>query len=412
MNGAYEYNIDDLVQRYGSPLFIVSADAIKINLSAFRKRFSDKYPNVEIAYSYKVNCLPGILEIIHRDRTWAEVASGFEYELARRMGVSGASIVFNGPYKRKEELEKALDGGALINVDNRDELETIEEIASERGKPVNIGVRINTDVGINQLPDRFGFNLESGEAARALRQCRGKKLLRVIGLQIHLTSYIIEPDGEDDVPAKSMKLIWPKGPEAYERAAGKVVSFAKEIRKLYGIEIKYIDMGGGFPTVDSLSPYVEAIVWPILDGFKQSELPLLILEPGRAIVSDAVDLISTVVAAKEAAGGERTVTIDSGVNLLPTSYWRYQKLECVGELRGESKCTTVYGPLCLQTDIVCRAELPELRPGDTLIIKNVGAYNIPQSSTFIFPRPTVLLIEDGKATIIRRAEEVESILSL
>ncbi|MEQ9619512.1 MAG: alanine racemase [Deltaproteobacteria bacterium] len=412
MKQVREYNIHDLVQRYGSPLFVASADVIRKNLSTFRAEFSDKYPRVEIAYSYKVNYLPGILDIIHRDGTWAEVASGFEYELARKLRVSGSSIVFNGPYKRKKELEKALNEGALINVDHYHELKTLEGIASERKKPVNIGIRINTDVGIDQLPDRFGFNLESGEAAQILRECSQQNLLRVTGLHIHLTSYIIKPDGENSAPAKNIKLIWPKEAEAYKRAAKEAVRFAKEARERYNAEIQYLDMGGGFPAVDSLSPYAEAVAEPVLDGFKQSELPILILEPGRAIVSNAVDLISTVVAVKDIPTGGRAVVIDSGINLLPTSFWKYQDIEFVSEPKGELKETTVYGPLCLQTDIICRANLPELSPGDRLVIKNVGAYNIPQSSAFIFPRPPVVLVGDGKARIIRRAETAEDALLL
>lgn len=412
MNRVYEYNIHNLAQKYGSPLFIASADVIKKNLNTFRKAFSDKYPKVEIAYSYKVNNLPGILDIIHSDGTWAEVASGFEYELARKLGVPGSSIVFNGPYKRKEELGSALDEGALINVDNYDELKTLEGIASGGEKPLNIGIRINTDVGIDQLPDRFGFNLESGEAADVVKECTANKLLRITGLHIHLTSYIIKPGGEETTPAKNIKLIWPKGPEAYGRAAENMVRLANDIRERYGSKIEYIDMGGGFPTVDLLSPYVEAIVGPILSGFKQSELPVLILEPGRAIVSNAVNLISTVVAVKEMPNGKRAAVIDSGINLLPTSFWKYQDIECVAEPKGELKETTVYGPLCLQTDIISKANLPELRLGDKLIIKNIGAYNIPQSSTFIFPRPPVILIKEGEARVIRKADTVEDTLLL
>ncbi|MFI5322465.1 MAG: alanine racemase [Thermodesulfobacteriota bacterium] len=407
MSGEYEYRIRDLVQRYGSPLFVASADIIRNNLETFRGKFTEKYPKAKIAYSYKVNYLPGILEVIHRDGTWAEVASGFEYELARKLGVPGGSIVFNGPYKKKKELELALDEGAIINVDSYEELKTLERIAAVREHPINIGIRINTDVGIDQLPDRFGFNLESGEAADVVRECAKSKLISITGLHIHLTSYIIRPGGEENTPAKNIELIWPKGPEAYRRAAANLVRLADDLRNRYGVYIRYIDVGGGFPVVDSLPPYVEAITQPIVSEFKQSELPVLILEPGRAIVSNAVDLITTVVTVKNIPDGKRAVVIDGGINLLPTSFWRYQDIECAAEPKSQLKETIVYGPLCLQTDIVCKKFLPELIPGDIITIKNIGAYNIPQSSTFIFPLPPVLLIENGKERIIRRAETVE-----
>jgi len=69
----------------------------------------------------------------------------------------------------------------------------------------------------------------------------------------------------------------------------------------------------------------------------------------------------------------------------------------------------VYGPLCLQTDIIAKTKLPQLSAGDRLLIKNVGAYNIPQSSTFIYPRPTVLLIDGKDIRIIKKREGIEDL---
>lgn len=403
------FSINRLVEEYGSPIFIISAKTLRSNLKAFREGFSKRYPKVEVAYSYKTNCLLGVLSIIHKGGACADVASGFEYNLARALGVPGESIVFNGPYKKKEELRKAAKEGALINVDHTDELNMLEEIASEFGKALEIGIRINADVGIHQLSDRFGFNLESSEATQIVRMCARKKLLRVVGLHIHLTSYIIEPDElENTSPIKRVRLIWPKSSDMYREAAKKIAGFAEKIREKFGIDIKYVDMGGGFPNVDSLASYIEAIVEPILNGFKR-ELPILILEPGRAIVRDAMHLISTVIGAKEFPNGERRIIIDTGINLLPTSLWRWQEIEPVSKPEVSIKETTVYGPLCLQTDIIAKAELPELKSGDRLIIKNVGAYNISQSSSFIFPRPSVLIVENGEARVLRRAEVVEDL---
>ncbi len=409
MTNISDKKINGFAKKYGLPLFIFSADSIKKNLKTFKAVFSDKYPKVVVAYSYKVNYLPGILEVIHKQGAWAEVASGFEYQIARKMHVLGKSIVFNGPYKKKEELQKAIDEGALINVDHFDEINQLEEIAFERGKTINIGIRLNMEVGIDQLPDRFGFNLDSGEAAQIVKRCSEKGLLNICGLHVHLTSYIVEKESEDNIPAKGIKLIWPKDHEAYRKAAEKMVCFAKEIREKFGVNIEYLDMGGGFPTVDVISPYVGAIVEPIIQGFNNSDLPVLILEPGRAIVSDAADLITTVVSAKDFPNGQRAVVVDAGINLLPTSYWKFQDIECLKNSGTALQQTLVYGPLCLQTDIIAKTKLPQLSAGDRLLIKNVGAYNIPQSSTFIYPRPTVLLIDGKDIRIIKKREGIEDL---
>ncbi|MGH7808048.1 MAG: diaminopimelate decarboxylase, partial [Thermodesulfobacteriota bacterium] len=140
-------SIDKLVEQHGSPLFVVSAETLRTNTKTFQKEFSKKYPKVVVAYSYKTNYISSVLKIIHEEGVWAEVASGFEYDLARLLDVPGASIVFNGPYKKKEELGKAADDGALINVDHLEEIKLFEEIASELRRTIDIGIRINMDVG-------------------------------------------------------------------------------------------------------------------------------------------------------------------------------------------------------------------------------------------------------------------------
>lgn len=403
-------HVNDLVREFGSPLFVASVTAITHNCREFMAAFSAAYPNVEAAYSYKVNSVPALLGIIHGEGLWAEAASGFEYALARRMGVPGSSVILNGPYKTKEELRQAVREGAIINVDHSDELDLLEEIAREEGSPVGTGIRINMETGIDQLPDRFGFNVESGDAMRAVERACSGGLLRLSGLHVHLTSYIIEPHGGAGTPASHIKLIWPKDQCAYRRAASEAARFSIEVRERLGVRMKYIDMGGGFPTVGGIAPYVSAVTEPILGAYGGEEPPLLILEPGRAIVRDAVHLITTVVAVKELRGGVRAVAADAGINLLPTSFWRFQDIECADEREGYLRETIVYGPLCLQTDIIGKCMLPaDLKADDRLIVKNVGAYNIPQSSTFIFPRPSIVMIEEGKARVVRKGETIDDV---
>lgn len=401
-------NIKDLADKYGSPLFIASAEKIRNNIANFKSAFLNKYPKIIVSYSYKVNNLPELLKVIHSQDIWAEVASGFEYQIARKLEIPGPSLVFNGPYKSKEELAQAVNEGALINVDHLDEIEQLEEIASEIGKIIDIGIRLNMEVGIDQLPDRFGFNIENGEALEVVTRCHEKGFLNIIGLHGHLTSYIIERNSESNIPAKAINLIWPKDHRAYQMASEKIVSFTNEISTRYGLKIKYLDMGGGFPTVDGITPYVDAIVDPILSGFEEKDLPTLILEPGRAIVSDTVHLITTVVASKILSNGQRAVVVDAGINILPTSFWKFQDIECLNKSDANLEETIIYGPLCLQTDIISKIELPELKAGDKLLVKNIGAYNLPQSSTFIYAQPTVVLI-DNDIRIIRKKQEIDDI---
>jgi len=404
--------VDSLVQRYGSPLFLVSAAALENNVRTFKRMFREKYPNTEVAYAYKANYLSGILKIIHQEGAWAEVASGFEYDIARKVGVPGSSIIFNGPGKTKEDLLTAVSQGALINADNEDEINLFGEIAGELGRSVDIGIRINADVGINQKIDRFGFNLETGEAFRMAELCEATGVLNVICLHLHLTSYIVEAGGgEEYAPAQNIKLIWPKNAGMYEIASEKISRLAKRVEKELGVKIKYIDLGGGFPSVKDLGAYVTRVAEPLICEFGKDG-PVLLLEPGRAIVKDAVCLVTTVLASRKLKNGRRAVTTDAGTNSLPTSYWSSQEIRPLRPSGKKPRDTIIYGPLCLQTDIIAKTPVNELERGDKIVVENVGAYNIPQGSPFIYPRPCVVMLQDTTARVIRRAETVSDVLEL
>ncbi|MCY3826381.1 MAG: alanine racemase [Candidatus Dadabacteria bacterium] len=404
--------VDSLVQRYGSPLFLVSAETLENNVRAFKRMFREKYPNTEVAYAYKANYLSGILKIIHQEGAWAEVASGFEYDIARKLGVPGSSIIFNGPGKTKKDLLIAVSQGTLINADNEDEIRLLGEIAGELKRPVDIGIRINADVGINQKIDRFGFNLETGEAFRMAELCEATGALNVICLHLHLTSYIVETGGEGEyTPAQNIRLIWPKNAGMYEIAVKKISRLAKRAEKELGVKIKYIDLGGGFPSIKDLGAYVNKVTEPLIHEFGEDG-PVLLLEPGRAIVKDAVFLITTVLASRKLQGGKRAVTTDAGTNSLPTSYWSSQEIRPLRPSGKKLRDTIIYGPLCLQTDIIAKTLVNELEQGDKIVVENVGAYNIPQGSPFIYPRPCVVMLQDATARVIRRAETIDDVLEL
>lgn len=404
--------VDGLVEKYGSPLFLVSAETLKNNVRAFKTMFRQKYPNTEVAYAYKANYVSGILKIIHKEEAWAEVASGFEYEIARRLGVPGSSIIFNGPGKTKKDLLAAVSQGTLINADNEDEIRLLGEIAEELRMSLDIGIRINANVGINQKIDRFGFNLETGEALRIARLCKATGVLNIICLHLHLTSYIVEEGKEGEyTPARNIKLIWPKDACMYEIAARKISRLAKEIEKELGVKIKYIDLGGGFPSVKDLSIYVKKVTGPLIHEFGENG-PVLLLEPGRAIVKDAVSLITTVLSSKKLQNGQMAVTTDAGTNSLPTSYWSSQEVKPLRPSGKKLRETIIYGPLCLQTDIVAKTLINELERGDKIVVENVGAYNIPQGSTFIYPKPCVVMLQDSTERVIRRAETINDVLEL
>ena len=157
-------NVKELLAEHGSPLFVFSERTLRRTITTARRAFEVRYPKVRFAWSYKTNYLDAICRIFHEENSWAEVVSEYEYEMARRLGVPGERIIFNGPHKSREALKLAFSEGTSVHLDSHDELYLAEQVAQELGKEVEVGMRLNMDTGIYPPWSRFGFNLDNGEA--------------------------------------------------------------------------------------------------------------------------------------------------------------------------------------------------------------------------------------------------------
>src|SRR5262249_9585744 len=126
--------IDELVASYGSPLFVFSEATLRAKYTAAYEAFTELYPDVQFAWSYKTNYLRGICRFFHERGSLAEVVSEFEYEKARALGVPGNCIIYNGPLKSRASLLRAATEGAYIHVDNFAEIDELEKIAASLGR--------------------------------------------------------------------------------------------------------------------------------------------------------------------------------------------------------------------------------------------------------------------------------------
>ncbi len=400
--------VSDLLEKYGSPVYVLSQKTIENTFSEAKRAFTNRYPKVQFAWSYKTNYLDAVCRVFHKLGSWAEVVSGFEYRKALQNGVEGKHIIFNGPDKSREDLKLAIENGSLIHIDHFDELYMIMELTETLSQRPKVAIRVNMDTGIYPQWDRFGFNYENGEAWNALNRIMLSGKLELVGLHTHIGTYILTPN-------------------AYSVAAAKLTDLAVNVSKKYNHKIKYIDMGGGFATKNTLKgaylsgadtcptfdTYADAITSAIINSeISPEDLPTLILETGRALIDDAGYLLGTVLANKRLADGRRSTIIDIGVNMLFTSFWYEHEIYPAKETSVHTEDTTIYGPLCMNIDVVRAAvQFPLLQKGDQLVIKRIGAYNMTQWMQFITLRPNIVLIDTNKEThIIRTAETNETFL--
>jgi diaminopimelate decarboxylase len=263
------------------------------------------------------------------------------------------------------------------------------------------------NAGIYPQWDRFGFNYENGEAWNAINRIMMAETLELVGLHTHIGTYVLSP-------------------EAYGTAASKLSELAASIDKKYNHSIKYIDMGGGFAskntlkgaylsgrdTCPSFDQYAESITNAIVNSsIDPKKMPILFLETGRALIDDAGYIVGTVLANKRLADGRRSTVIDTGVNLLFTSFWYEHEIYPTRDIGTHTEDTTIYGPLCMNIDVIRPAvKFPLLNKGDKYLIKRVGAYNMTQWLQFISLRPNVVLIDTaGNTHLIREQETLNRI---
>ena len=399
--------VKTLIAKYGSPVFVISERTMRSTYRSIHRSFATRYPKVQMAWSYKTNYINAVCNVYHQEGSWGEVVSGFEYRKALGNGVPGNKIIFNGPEKTTAELELAINNDSLIHIDHFDEMYQLIEISDRMNKKPRVAIRVNMDTGIYPIWDRFGFNYENGTAWSALTKIVESGKLNLVGLHCHIGTYMMVTN-------------------AYSIAASKLCDLAWNCKTQLNTTIQYLDMGGGLPTandlrgaylpakdtIPSVDEFAEAIATTILNyGFKTEDLPLLILETGRAMIDDAGFLLGSVLANKRLSDGRRATIMDFGVNILFTSFWYEHKISPAQDFTQHTEECVLYGPLCMNIDVVRSAiTLPLLNRGDQVVVHRVGAYNMTQWMQFIQMRPNVVMIdESGESHLIRAAETMEYI---
>lgn len=401
-----------LVRAHGSPLFVVDAAALDANVTSFA--------GVECFYSYKTNPVPAVLERLHARGAGAEVISEYEMWLARELGLDGERIVSNGPVRTDEAIRSAVDMGALVNVNHREEIARVAAIARSLGKRARVGLRVVTDGGWG---GQFGEPLAGGNAFAAYREMFVREELDVVAIHTHLGVAI-------------------RDAATVEQLAREVIDFVAFLRRDLGVAIEIADFGGSLasPTVAHYDPlalrlnrsfsadlqaaepsqtlaigaYVEALVRSVEASCRRHDVPRprIFVEPGRALTSATQMLLCSVTSLK--ASGARSAVhaiLDAGVNIAEPVRNESHQIFVDGPQREEIEHRLV-GPICTPMDTLAWSmRLPRLEPNDLLAIMDAGAYFVPFSTSFSFPQPAIVMVEDGAARVVRRRETFEDLVA-
>ena len=349
-----------------TPCYQVHASIVKNKLDYLRQTLSEKNIKSIIAVSFKTNYEFATSRFPHQNEMYAETVSEHEYKMAQKSKFVNKNIIINGPFKGNLSQYTS----SIIHLDN------FAEIKSVRNTKSVIGIRLNTNI----VNSRFGFNIENGEAAKALLLLSSKNI-SIKSLHIHIGSDISDPI-------------------LYQKTALKIAQFVKQNK----LNLEYIDFGGGFPAHGAtpygrknqpfrdISEYINAIS-TFFDNINYR--PILILEPGRYLIDDAVCFITQVISKKLDQKCE-LLTVDSTINMLPSLWYRPATIN-VFDNHFKIKSTTsinvkIFGCSCQEHDVLYQGKLPTVEIGDYIVFYAVGAYNQSMAPEFIFSKPATYFI--------------------
>lgn len=396
-----EVSLEELGSQYGTPLYVYSRRSI---VERYRE-FDSAFAGVEhlVAYSVKANGNLALLRLLAEEGAGADIVSGGELFRALRAGIPAERIVFSGVGKTESELAAALEAGIYgFNVESAVELRTLSRLAQSLGVEARVALRINPDIEspTPHLYTRTGhraskFGIPSELALDLYHEAAGLPGIRVRGIAVHIGSQIEEV-------------------EPYEQALLQLLDLVADLERA-GIELEYLDIGGGYGIRYSegesvrASQFASAII-PRLQGTGLR----LVLEPGRYIVGPSGVLLTRVLAIKE-MGGKVFVITDAGMNdlLRPSHYSGYHHVEPVERSPGrELMNVDVVGPICETGDFLALGRELELpREGELLAIRTVGAYGFSMASQYnARPRPAEILVEGARARVIRVRENYEDLV--
>ncbi len=404
--------VSQLVERFGTPLYIYSQATLVRHLTQIQEAFAEANPL--ICYSVKSNGNLALARVMARHGSGFDVTSGGEMHRAILAGAPGHKIVFAGVGKSKAELTRALQVGVfLFNVESEEELHFLGDVAKELDITAPVALRVNpdlppkthakTDTSVKGV--KFGLDIET--VLDVARGVLGHSHLRVIGLHMHLGSPILSS-------------------EPYRMGAAKGEQLVGELRKM-GHPITVLNMGGGFGIHYRKQEALAA------SAFAAEILPVvkrlgckLVLEPGRFIVGNAGILVSKVLYRKE-SGGKKFVIQDAAMNDLirPTLYDSFHRIWPVnlpkgasappedyeGEIAGTEKVDVV-GPVCESGDFLAKQRaLPVLEQGDLLAVFSAGAYGMSMASNYNSrPRAAEVLVDGETAMLARRRETLQDLV--
>ncbi|NTU67339.1 MAG: diaminopimelate decarboxylase [Chlorobiaceae bacterium] len=389
-----------LADRFGTPLYVTSRQSLVGQFRDFEAAFST-LPHFT-CYSVKANFNLSVIRTLAAEGCGCDVNSGGELYRALRAGVSPDRIIMAGVGKSEQEIEYGLVTGVLmLKAESVSELKAIDRVAGRLGKVASVAIRINPNVTAETHPyittgdSKEKFGIDEAELGEVFGLFRTLPHLSLQGLDMHIGSQIFDP-------------------EYYVAATQKLLDVLATSR-LLGFDIKWFDIGGGFPvTYDPQKPatpiarFAEKLV-PMLEGLGVT----VIFEPGRFITANSSVLLTRVLYRKRNHAGKEFFIVDAGMTELirPALYQSHHEVLSV-RLHDDSVVADVVGPICESSDFFARQRvIDNAGEGDLLAVLSSGAYASVMGSNYNGRlRPAEVMVDGSEAVLMRRRESYEQLV--
>ena len=405
-------SLEDLVRKYDSPLYVLDEITLRNSCRAYKKALEKYYPGPSLPiYASKANSSIFMSNLIASEGFGLDAVSEGELLTALKGGVPNEKIVFHGNNKSDKEIEFAIKNNIKVIVDNDHDLKRLEEISNSFNYDIEIMVRFTPGIECHtheyirtgSFDSKFGFGIES--LGRLFEVISKTKHIKLTGLHAHIGSQIFELDPHNDL--------------------GKIMVDVILQAKDFGHNIKELNVGGGLgikyteeddpPSIDEWIKTVSLSVVKACDK-NNLNLPILMCEPGRSIVSTAGVTIYKIGSFKEVPGIRTYLSVDGGMsdNPRPITYQsNYSACLVNNPLNSNSKNKyTVAGKHCESGDVLFKElELGYCETGDLICVFGTGAYNNSMSSNYNrIPKPAAILVCNGEAEIIQKRESPHDLL--
>ncbi len=398
-DGAYAIGgiqITELVNSFDTPLYVYDIDIIDRQYSRLKQAFSSCKTRINFACKALNNVkvmrhlydLGACLDTVSIQEVWLGLKAGFTPE----------EIIYTPNCVSMEEIDLAVKEGVMINIDN---ISILEQFGLKYGNTVPICIRINPhvmaggniNISTGHIDSKFGISIYQMRHVDRVVKNTG---LNVIGLHMHTGSDIVDVD-------------------IFLRAADILFEQAEHFP-----DLTFIDFGSGFKVPykpDDHSTDIEELGEKLTARFKEfcteygRELELW-FEPGKFLVSQAGTFLVKVNVLKQTTAA-MFVGVDSGLNHLirPMLYNGYHHITNVSNPNGALRLYAVVGYICETDTFGWDRKLNEVREGDILAFNNAGAYGMTMASNYNSRfRPAEVMVNNGKAELIRRRETLDDIL--